>query len=475
MREPVSVDVAEGEAVTAPILVMEPYESAPAPSPKGDASAPTGGIEGRVTTPDQRPLPGFTIRATASGGTVRGGVAGPQGWFRLMGLAEGTWSLIPMRGQGVAGPPQEVMVRAGEVVGDVALVTRPTYVLAGTVVDDAGAPVAGVSVGARPADARRHGDTPEGAGTYTDDTGCFEVLVLSDREWSFTVHGTTLSGTWPSGARDIRLVYTSRKTQPVTVVVRGSDGEAVPRAVVWVRWRSEGGGRSGTALTAGGGRFYGELPADVERVDVEVSRPCDAVGRALDWQPRTIEDLPLDGDPLEVVLVAGRSVTIRVLDPAGALLPGVLVRVFPVPVGRRWPVQDPNEWARAPLTDVTGTCVIRGLPTAVDLLVVAIFAGARPPGVNPPPQALGPRRPSRASPAPRGTRDGHRASRRRTPAGRRARAGTPGRLVPVALAGFGIPGTGVAVARLARRHERRRALPPGRCSRRSDACAVGRW
>ena len=154
------------------------------PSPVRLVLAATGRISGRVVDLVTRAsIPGARVRVAAVGepaGRVgRRLDTDADGCFEAGGFVPGTWRLTPdaPRGGWLPGAPREVEVRADgrDVILDLAL--DPGRAVAGTVLDEAGAPVAGARVALT--------GTPDGAGakpldrrTTTGADGRFRIAGL---------------------------------------------------------------------------------------------------------------------------------------------------------------------------------------------------------------------------------------------------------------------------------------------------------
>lgn len=154
--------------------------------------SPAKDIAGKVLGPDERPLPGVVVSCAPAvremvmfGGTLRRSVSGPEGAFRCLDLAEGSYEVTATLPDG--GSAREV-VEAGK--GDVVLRLGRPGAVEGRVLGEDGGPVAGARVLVFAGRQSREG--------ASDETGAFRVDQVPAGEATVQARA---SGFTPGGAQ----------------------------------------------------------------------------------------------------------------------------------------------------------------------------------------------------------------------------------------------------------------------------------
>ncbi len=350
-------------------------------------------IRGRVLGPEGRPVAGASVSASSEGSSswqgpgavVRTGADGayllrglPAGWARVHAAAEGLFQPgaepprdVPLVDRDRAQPRDSVEVAAaGEAVLDIALARMG--VLSGVVVDPAGNPLPGVSLGSLATDAG-------GRFRMTDARPRWpHRLVVRDPAW-WGEAGPFLVE--PGEERsDLRVPVVPAGS--VSGVVRGPDGKPAAGVRVLLERGAPGdqppgperaaGARWGwwqAACTDGAGSFRigGLDPASLDwraggldREGREIRVPSlHLVLRAPGLPPRAVA-VPEPGPGsreavVEVDLPAGRTLTGIVKGPGGRALAGVRVRVLPATRVRDRVLHGSAPWqAGVPVRAATG-------------------------------------------------------------------------------------------------------------------------
>lgn len=173
-------------AATAPPPAVPPLPASLPPNQRGTAI-----VTGRVTSAAGRPLVGATVRAAANGLAARISVTDAQGRFTIAELPAGEFTVEARKtgyvtlqfGQRRASEPgKAVIVREDQQVERIDIALPGGTPISGTIVDDRGEPVAGVTV--RALQLRRAGDltmaltAPGVRPRPTDDRGRFRLFGL---------------------------------------------------------------------------------------------------------------------------------------------------------------------------------------------------------------------------------------------------------------------------------------------------------
>ncbi|QKG26818.1 MFS transporter [Actinomadura verrucosospora] len=214
--------------VAADVPVAAPVEAA-APSVP-DAAVPSGGpaVRGRVLRPDGTPLPGATVTLIDATGRQLGVVASDaDGGYAIAVPAPGGYVLV---GSAQGHQPEAATVTVLDAPADADLVLGGIGGLAGTVVDEAGEPVAGAVAVATD----QRGEVVASAETGAD--GAFALADLAPGGYTLTV---SAAGRRPA-ARPVRveggdpaLVEIELPAGPaLRGTVRGRGGEALGDAHV---------------------------------------------------------------------------------------------------------------------------------------------------------------------------------------------------------------------------------------------------
>jgi len=354
----VLVEAGEGGEIAVPDLVLGASPSAAREEP---GERPRGAIEGRLLTPDGVPVGGLYIDAACEGSGGRGATVGPGGVFRLAGVEDGTWSLRPQDiRETVVGDTVSVVVEGGGTVRGVEVRTWPQHVISGVVEDELGEPVCGISVCAfRPG---RDWYDNVVACTSTDLDGGFVLLLYEEGEWVLSVERQEWRELVASDTTGLRVVYRApEEMRTVAVVVEDPSGVPLLDAAVRLHYTISGSGNRTTEMRPGGGRYYAEIPAGIETVDLFVTYALDALGRPLDVAPVEERGVPLQDDVIVVRLSRGRSLRVGVEGPDGRPVADAWVVVRPM----RWSAEDQigfrdggRGWMR---TDADGVATAVGL------------------------------------------------------------------------------------------------------------------
>ncbi|HZF12331.1 MAG TPA: carboxypeptidase regulatory-like domain-containing protein [Thermoanaerobaculia bacterium] len=292
-------------------------------------------LTGTVVDGQGRPVAGAAVQAEARkpaldrGGTrpERGeATTGTDGRFTVSGLSRGRAFLLTVEREGFASrtlpevkPPLPEPLR---------IVLSPAARLAGEVVDDAGAPVAGARVRARgelPPSIGSGSLPPSFFGTTTDDDGHFELRDTAAGKVTLTAAAAGfLPATLPlqvvtgQSQDDLRVVLHRGST--VAGRVLGPDGTPAAGAAVSLLARGGGlfAGPSGSrARTDGdGGYLLDAVPEGAQSFSAELAGAATAV-RELAVRPGE--------NRLDFQLADGLEIAGRVVDPTGAPVSGAQV------------------------------------------------------------------------------------------------------------------------------------------------------
>ena len=257
-------------------FTFPPREAAPGPVQRQTG---TGTITGRVTSASGRPLDRARVQALQNGLTPRGAQTDSQGRFTIAQLPAGAYTLQASRdgyvtifyGQArVSQPGKPLIVRDGEAVGDADIVLPRGTAITGTIVDEHGEPLQGVSVRAmqlREASGRTAALAVGPRNRSTDDRGRYRVYGLLPGSYLIEASvNASISGAGSRGyapvfypgtiqpgeaspitadlGRDvpaIDLVLTQTPASRVTGIVRTSDGAAFTGPVLMMASQRSGG------------------------------------------------------------------------------------------------------------------------------------------------------------------------------------------------------------------------------------------
>ena len=283
-------------------------------------------VSGLVLAPTGRGAAGVEVRAGAETPWARrdgpSARTADDGSFRLEAVPSGVVALVA-RGAGLAGGPAEVLeLLPGEERTGVLLRLREGATVVGRVLDGAGRPEVGASV-------RATGLAEE---PLTDADGRFELRGLAP--------GTVRIQARTPGELELWCRLELSEGEREEVLLRAPDGppvrlhgtvsaEGVVLGEGLLRvWEGDWNGASGTAVAPTrleDGRYSVLLPG-AGPWGLGLSLDVEGAGR-IGWQDRV--DVPaVDDHELDLVLPLGR-VAGRVVDPAGAPLPGVEVATTP--------------------------------------------------------------------------------------------------------------------------------------------------
>lgn len=313
----------------------KPVRVAPdAPEPTVELVLAAGAtVSGRVLDADGAPVSGRTVQwnATGSDGVFGYGssTSDEEGRFRLEGLPAGqvqlySWGTGSASAQLSIDPP----LQAGEVREGIELRLARTAKVTGTVVDEAGTPVARTLLvqGERMSTQEMSG--PDGTFEFALPEGSYQVGVAKGNdEWGFEGAAVTVK----APASGVRIVAPAVPKTLVAGRVVGPDGSLVPLCVVRV---GDGGMRRGWGGGASDEVVGGEFRREVTRkppFDVVVSAPRGVRGEPLNLRggKARVEGPTTD---LVITLESGAELRGKVLDPAGAGVAGVFVGVGAVSV-----------------------------------------------------------------------------------------------------------------------------------------------
>jgi protocatechuate 3,4-dioxygenase beta subunit len=349
-------------------------------------------VRGQVVDVDRRPVAGaeiFVAPASRGGAMViefgGGGpsrqqeaeaVSGPDGRFLLRGLPEEGSARLTARAQGHASGRATVAAGTDEVL----FTLTPALTLAGTLVNEKGAPVPGVEVAVERADDEfdLRGFWSERSAVSGPD-GAFAIAGLDAGLWRVVAHTATHSvrELLVDLARDVDDVVA--RLEPAAVlavtVTDAAGGAPVAGALVLVEPREEanpsqgefrrevrvrGGTHGVEVVTSGEDRAITDA-AGVAAFDA-VTEGAYRLRISADGFARQSVDLVRErgAQRAEVALLPGADLRASVLDGAGAPLPGVRVVARPQPEGTA---------AKAPpltrTTDASGRAVFTGMQPGV--------------------------------------------------------------------------------------------------------------
>ncbi len=247
-----------------------------------------------------------------------------------------------------------VDIGPGGTAEDVVFSLAPPRAIAGVVVDEKGAPAAGVYVELKADEPWQFVDRWSGEeawwrwGTVTDVAGRFRIENL----WpgGYWTRPSAGKGPVEAGTEDVRLVwYRDTETEvagpedsmrglnrwdidgdaiPIEGIVLGPDGAPVPSATASITVRS-GNGSHGHGASVVAGRFRSTVRSGGDTVDVVVVRARDASGAPLDFGPGQVTGLKPDVGRVEIRMTKGRAISGRVVDSEGRPVAGAVVFASP--------------------------------------------------------------------------------------------------------------------------------------------------
>ncbi|HEU4395833.1 MAG TPA: carboxypeptidase-like regulatory domain-containing protein, partial [Planctomycetota bacterium] len=295
--------------------------------------APGALLAGSVVREDGTPVPGAVLRVGAGGvekgmemfrekvlaaleGDAEAHPVGADGAFRVAGLAPGQYALFAAADGCTPARGVEVVLAAGEARGDLRLVLGGERFLAGRVVDEGGAPVAGARIFVQDLEQARIDPTGTAAGE-TDAEGRFRVPGLTAPRYRVRAEASgspAESGEGAPGGPEV--VLRLRKGLAIAgVVVDAETGKplaAIPVRAEFLRARSMNDREGGSATTGPDGSFRMEgLRAGPWRVvagDTQGASPYAAELLA------SVEAGTVD---LRISLRKGAAISGRVLDEQG--------------------------------------------------------------------------------------------------------------------------------------------------------------
>ena len=192
LSEPITLELRPGDEMASINFSMPVLERLSRDALPGAVAGEkgTGAISGRVLSASGRPLEGARVRALRNGFTPRGASTGAQGRFTIAQLPGGAYTLEASRtgyvtvqhGQERASQPgKQVMVRDEETIAGTDIVLSRGTAVTGTIVDEHGEPLQGVSVRAmqlRYASGRTAALAVGPARRRTDDRGRYRLYGL---------------------------------------------------------------------------------------------------------------------------------------------------------------------------------------------------------------------------------------------------------------------------------------------------------
>jgi protocatechuate 3,4-dioxygenase beta subunit len=281
-------------------LLLTPPVPAPSPTPRPQPAA----LEGRVLGPGERPLEGALVLAGRPGEAPRQARTDTRGAFRIP-LLDSRPVALRAEAPGLA-PAELAAARPGT-----PLVVRlgPGLVLAGTVRDAQGEPIAGarLELFLERATLGGSGGAPlrEAA---TNPAGAFRLAALPAGPFTLAVRAR--------GFGDVRLRRLLADRPLDVVLARGAwltglvrDERGRPLAAASVRLASEVAGEPGRTQTDGAGRFALPFPGR--------DSPMRVVARGADSAPALSPRLTSPDAAVDLVLPRGARVTGRVVDETG--------------------------------------------------------------------------------------------------------------------------------------------------------------
>lgn len=329
-----------------------------------DPAAASKPIAIRVIGPDGRPSAEVTVSVTqatwgttltASAGTVTARLRPGPAEIRVFAARDAKGAALPWAFQ-------KIRVEAGE--KELAIRMTRASDLRGLVVGANGKPLAGIEVVAtEPGAFGPIGADPVARATSAKD-GTFRLVGLSDAEWAVaTVETTTRPASATVRARPglgtTRLVVTD--AQPTILRVLDPDRRPLVGAKVEVvRWQHEDGRRSrgsGIVSTSTDARGTVTIPPQARDADLALEiTPSDA--RKDDLAPYEVDEWkPTTAD---IILPAGFSATLRVLDSDGRPVAAEVQRL--IPAGEE--LNSFGGWSRTDPPDAAGFVRVSSIPAA---------------------------------------------------------------------------------------------------------------
>jgi hypothetical protein len=235
-----AVELRAGAESTGVNLVLNAVPTSPSvplpPTNLPPGQSGTGAIGGRVVSASGRPISGAIVRAMRPGMVVRLDQSDREGRFSIGNLPPGDFTLEARKdgyitvqyGQQRANESgKAVTVRDGETLERIDIVLPGGSVVAGTVVDDHGEPIAGASVAAL--QLRDAGDLtmamPGGRARQTDDRGRYRLFGLLPGSY---IISATLDGEVSSASRADATGYAPVFYPGTTEVARASQLQVAP-------------------------------------------------------------------------------------------------------------------------------------------------------------------------------------------------------------------------------------------------------
>jgi len=278
-------------------------------------------VVGRVTEEDGKPASGATVFCNQGN---RRDVTDGTGAFEITGIKAGKWNVQVSGVNPVPrGARETVTLEAGETLDGIELTMPATLSIRGTVEDEEGKPLGGISVRAkREAKGRARGSS---YAATSDTKGHFEIKNLSDGYYTVWINGSKQQGIG-AGSEDVRLTYEEPERVTASGRILDPEGNPVVRGSVRI-WYGKGGKRNSNASgTITGGFFRILFTTNETVVDVEVTRAADATGRPVNYLPERSKDQDLSAN-MEVRLTRGQAISGRVTDTAGRGIQGIQIRV----------------------------------------------------------------------------------------------------------------------------------------------------
>jgi len=344
---------------------------------------PGGFVEGTVTQ-DGQPVAGVEVFAGAVRGSVEGdeAITDAQGRYRLAHLGEATFNIMLDEVDGLVAPAHEsVIVVAGKTVEGIDFRLTPGGLIEGRVVDaDTGAPIPKVRV------ASYGPSRPRSTGTCisvpTDEQGRYRMRVAAGSSWVYYQGGGTdypfsrdtnfdieVAEGQTVKAPDLKL----KRIEPIVVQVLLTDGTpaAEARVTYYTDWQSPA-----QADAQGKCMIYGVRPGRPMVVTAaDVNGTLAGVTIVEGAQPQ---------ETVAVTLDRPAGIALRLLDPQGEPLPGIVVQLALTAQARNPEGLGPLEaYCHAVIAKATsngaGEVRFEGLPVGVTPEVFFTGKAASPP------------------------------------------------------------------------------------------------